>query len=337
MGEAEGRDAMPATDANGIDANEIDANEIDMDGIRALGRELSNWGRWGDDDERGTLNLVTPACVSAAAATVRRGVSFSLSMPADENGPHDLRTSGRFNPIHSMTRYRGDMPSGRSMGGFASSEDMLIIGTHSSTHFDALAHLWYDDLLYNGYHHDAAVTARGAERCSIQNLAAGVVSRGILADVPRHRGLDHLPPGTAIGPDELDAVLGAAGVAPREGDVLLLRTGTYPRRRRGLHAEDGRSPGLTWECARWIRDHGIAAVCADNLAVEVLGANGDGPMIPFHMLAIRDMGLLLGEMFDFEDLAEDCAADGVRTCMFAASPLNVPYAVGSPLNPIAVK
>ncbi|MBE1530220.1 cyclase family protein [Actinomadura algeriensis] len=310
---------------------------IDMDGVRALGRELSNWGRWGDDDQRGTLNLIEPARVTAAATAVRRGVSFSLAMPADENGPHDLRTSGRFNPIHSMTRYRGDTPRGEFMGGFASAEDMLIIGTHSSTHFDALAHLWYDDLLYNGSHHDDAVTARGAERCSIQNLASGVVSRGILADVPRHRGLDHLPPGTGVGPDELDAVLAAQGVVPRPGDVLLLRTGTYPRQRRGFDVEPGRSPGLTFECARWIRDHGIAAVCADNLAVEVLGANGDGPMIPFHMLAIRDMGLLLGEMFDFEDLADDCAADGVYECLFTASPLNVPYAVGSPVNPIAVK
>nr|WP_262403502.1 hypothetical protein [Actinomadura sp. CNU-125] len=190
---------------------------IDMDGVRALGRELSNWGRWGDDDQRGTLNLIEPARVSAAATAVRRGVSFSLAMPADENGPHDLRTSGRFNPIHSMTRYRGDTPRGEFTGGFASAEDMLIIGTHSSTHFDALAHLWYDDLLYNGHHHDDAVTARGAERCSIQNLASGVVSRGILADVPRHRGLDHLPPGTGVGPDERDAVLAARGVVPRPG------------------------------------------------------------------------------------------------------------------------
>ncbi|XVQ07445.1 cyclase family protein [Spirillospora sp. CA-255316] len=309
---------------------------IDLDGVRALGRELSNWGRWGEDDERGTLNLITPEVVTAAATAVRRGVSFALSVPADENGPHDMKTSGRFNPIHTMTRYRGDSPRGDDWD-FASSEDMLIIGTHSSTHFDALAHLWYDDLLYNGRHHDTAVTAWGAVHGSIQSLVNGVVSRGILVDVPRHLGTTHLEPGTQVGPADLDAVLGAVGVTPRPGDVLLLRTGTYPRERRGLEVAAGPSPGLTWECARWIRDHGIAAVCADNLAVEALRANGDGPMIPFHMLAIRDMGLLLGEMFDFEALAEDCAADGVYECMFVASPLNIPGGVGSPVNPIAVK
>jgi kynurenine formamidase len=119
--------------------------------------------------------------------------------------------------------------------------------------------------------------------------------------------------------------------------VLLLRTGTYPQQRRGVEVGSPQSPGLTWECARWIRDHEIAAVCADNAAVEVLGANGSGPMIPFHMLAIRDMGLLLGELFDFEELAEDCAADGVYECLFFAAPLNIPGGVGSPLNPLAVK
>lgn len=309
---------------------------IDMEGVRALGRELSNWGRWGDGDQRGTLNLITPARVRAAAATVRRGVTFGLSVPADETGPYASPGSGRFNPIHTMTRYRGDNPRGEFWD-FGSSEDMLILGTHSSTHFDALAHLWYDDLLYNGHHHDTAVTAWGAERCSIQNLAAGVVSRGVLLDFPRRLGVPYLEPGTQIGPADLDAAFDAAGLRPRSGDVLLLRTGTYPRQRRGADVALGGSPGLTWECARWIRDHEIAAVCADNFAVEALGANAGGPMIPFHMLAIRDMGLLLGELFDFERLAEDCAEDGVHECMFAASPLNVPGGVGSPVNPVAIK
>lgn len=315
---------------------EAELATIDMDGVREVGRELSNWGRWGDGDQRGTLNLLTPAKVQEAAATVRGGRSFSLSMPADEHGPHDIRTSGRFNPIHTMTRYRGDMPKGQVLE-VCSSEDMLILGTHSTTHFDALAHVWYDDLLYNGFHHDTAVTAWGAERCSIQNLVSGVVSRGVLVDVPRHLGVDYLVPGTRITPDILDAVLDEARITLSEGDILLLRTGTYPQHRRGADVGLSGSPGITWECARWIRDRGIAAVCADNLAVEVLGANPDGPMIPFHMLALRDMGLLLGEMFDFEDLAEDCAADGVYECMFVACPLNIPGGVGSPLNPIAVK
>lgn len=310
---------------------------IDMDGVRALGRELSNWGRWGEDDQRGTLNFITPERTSQAAACVRRGVSFALSVPADENGPHDLRLSGRFNPIHTMTRYRGDDHRGRPGRFDCSSEDMVMIMTHSSTHFDALAHVWYDDLLYNGYHHDTAVTAWGAERCSIQNLVTGVASRGVLVDIPRRLGTDYLAPGAEIGPADLDATLKAVGITPRSGDVLLLRTGTYPQQRRGADVAGFPQPGLTWECARWLRDHEIAAVCADNMAVELIGPEDDNPRTPFHLLAIRDMGLLLGELFDFEELAADCAADGVYECMFVASPLNIPGGVGSPVNPIAIK
>jgi kynurenine formamidase len=312
--------------------------EIDMDGIRRVGEELRNWGRWGPTDQRGTLNFITPECTRAAAATVRRGLSFSLSVPLDDTGPWtDPGRSGRFNPIHRMTRYRGDNHLGRSWDGFSSCEDMLIIGTHSSTHFDALSHLWYDDLVYNGVHHDKAVTAWGAHHCSIESMRGGIITRGILLDVARHMAVDCLPPGSAIGPAVLDAVISAAGVEPRAGDVALIRTGTYPQMRRGAQVARGGFPGLTWECARWMHAHDIAAVCADNLAVEATGGNGEGPPAPFHMIGLRDMGLVFGELFDFEDLAVDCAADGVYECLFVGAPLDIPGGVGSPINPLAIK
>src|SRR5262249_38540872 len=141
---------------------------MDLEGVWALGRELSNWGRWGPDDERGTINLVTPERTVAACALVRKGVSFSLAIPMDEHGPWDpTSVAGRFNPIHKMTRYRGDNARGEPWPNFSSSDDMIITGLQSSTQFDALAHLWYDDHLYNGFPADEAVTAWGALRCSI--------------------------------------------------------------------------------------------------------------------------------------------------------------------------
>jgi kynurenine formamidase len=311
---------------------------IDMDGLRLLGKELSNWGRWGVDDQRGCLNHITPDRVQGGAEAVRRGISFSLSIPMDHDGPFDPKTSGRFNPIHTMTRYRGDNSQGKEWGTFSSCEDMLVTGTHSTTHFDALAHLWYDDHLYNGIHHDIAVTAWGAEHCSIQAFNRGILSRGILLDVATYRGVDYLAPDTPIGPDELDAVAAAEGVQPRSGDVVLVRTGTYPSSRRGVYLPAGGQPGITWECARWMHDHEIAAVCADNAAVEMVRRVDDGsPIIPFHMLALRDMGLVLGELFDLEDLAADCKSDGVYELLFVGSPLNVPGGVGSPINPLAIK
>jgi hypothetical protein len=311
---------------------------IDMDGVRAVAREVSNWGRWGPDDERGTVNLLSPSRITEAATLVRRGVSIPLSLPMDENGPWDPRTvAGRFNPIHRMTRYRGDNSRGESWGHFSSSDDMLITGMQSSTQFDSLAHVWYDDLLYNGFPAESAVTAWGARRCGITNLVSGVVGRGVLADLPRHLGLDHLPPSFEAGPDLLDEVLAAVGITPRSGDVLLVRTGTYAATRRGVDVGPGGTPGLTWECARWAKRHDLASICADNTTVEVTGTNGDGPMLPLHMLGIRDMGLLLGELFDLEALADDCASDGRYEVLFVGTPLHVPGAVGTPLNPLALK
>lgn len=310
---------------------------ISMDELRELGRELSNWGRWGQDDERGALNLITPECVVSAATEVRRGVSFRLSIPVDETGFCDQRATGRFNPIRKMMGYRGDNFRGGYFEGVRFAEDMLIVGNHMTTHVDALSHAWYDDRIYNGYDSASSVTQWGAHKCSIENFADGVVSRGLLLDFPRHRGMSYLPPGTRIGPADLDAVLAAEKLRTRPGDIILLRTGTYPQQRRGVDTGPGEHPGLTWECARWLREHDIAAICADNVAVEAVRANGDGPLMPLHMLAIRDMGMLLGEWLDFEDLAADCATDGVYSCMFFIAPLNMPGGTGSPVNPVALK
>lgn len=310
---------------------------ISMTELRALGRELSNWGRWGPEDERGTLNLITPERVAQAAAEVRRGATFRLSMPTDEKGPYDQRTSGRFNPIRRMTGYRGDNVQGEFFDGVRFSEDMLVLNTHSGTHVDALAHCWYDDRIYNGFDAATTITSWGARRCDVEAYGAGVVARGLLIDLPRFFGVPYLAPDTIVAPADLDATLTAASLKPRSGDVLLIRTGTYPARRRGTDTGAGHLPGLSWECAAWLRKHDIAVVCADNWAVETTRANEGGPAMPMHMLALRDMGMPLGELFDFEDLAADCADDGVSSCMFIASPLHLPGGTGSPLNAVAVK
>lgn len=310
---------------------------ITMEELRQVGRDLSNWGRWGDEDERGTLNLITPQRVAEATAAVRRGATFRLSMPIEDDGPFHQGRMGRFNPIRKMLAYRGDAANGKYFECVRLAEDMVVMGNHMATHFDALAHMWYDDLIYNGFDAHTSVTAWGAHRCSIEAAADGVVSRGLLLDFPRHLGVAHLPPGTAIDPTMIEAVLAAERLEPRSGDVLLVRTGMYPQQRRGVDVGGTSHPGLTWECARWLREYDIAAVLADNNAVELAGANGDGPFLPFHMLALRDIGLLIGEWFDFEDLAIDCAADGVYECLFMASPLNMPGGTGSPVNPVAVK
>jgi kynurenine formamidase len=302
--------------------------------VRAAGDALRNWGRWGPDDERGTFNFITPEKLVEAGKLIRRGTVFSMALPLDVDGPQDPR-NGRFNPIHKMTRYRGDNAHGKSQGHFCSSDDMAIIGLQSSTQWDSLAHLWYEDRLYNGFPADS-ITAYGASRCSVSNWVRGVVSRGVLLDIARLKGVDRLPPSYPITPEDLDAAEQAQGVRVGSGDIVLIRTGVmgdWKKTGEGLAEQ----PGLELACTYWLHGREVAAVCADNSAVEVIKQPRGLPLCSFHMVALRDMGLMLGELFLLEDLADDCANDGVYEFFFTAAPLNFPRAVGSPINPLAIK
>ena len=302
--------------------------------VRAAGDALRNWGRWGPEDERGTFNFITPEKLVEAGRLIRRGKVISMALPLDIDGPQDPK-HGRFNPIHRMTRYRGDNAHGESQGHFCSSDDMAIIGLQSSTQWDSLAHLWYEDRLYNGFPADS-ITAAGASRCSVSNWVRGVASRGVLLDIARLKGVERLPPNFAITPEDLDAAEKAQGVKVASGDVVLIRTGVMGdwRRTGGGLAEQ---PGLELNCAYWLHAREVAAVCADNSAVEVIKQPRGLPLCAFHMVALRDMGLMLGELFLLEELADDCARDGVYDFFFTAAPLNFPRAVGSPINPLAIK
>lgn len=307
-----------------------------MEEVRRLGAELSNWGRWGPDDEKGAFNLITPEAIVAATRTVRRGAVFSLALPLDDDGPANPEVTGRFNPIHRMTRYRGDNAFGGFYGPHRSCDDMAILGLQSSTQWDALAHVWYDDRLYNGFASDS-ITAHGASRCAISNWAAGVVARGVLLDVPRAKGLDVLPPDYPITPDDLDAAVAAQAVEIEAGDVILLRTGALGDWLRSRSGPFGSNPGLSLDCARWLKARDVAGVCADNTAVEVSKPEPGRPRMGLHMVGLRDMGLMFGELYVLDALAADCAADGVYAMLFCAPPLNFPRAVGTPVNPLAIK
>lgn len=301
--------------------------------FRSTADRVRNWGRWGADDERGALNFITPQKLLEAAAQIQTGRVLSLALPLDENGPQDPR-HGRFNPIHRMTRYRGDNAHGQSQGDFSSSDDMMILPLQSSTQWDSLAHLWYGDQLYNGFPSDR-ITAAGAARCAISNAREGVVSRGVLLDVARLKGLDCLPPDYPITPEDLAEAEAVEGVRVGSGDVVLIRTGALGQWQRG--GGFAAQPGLEFRCAEWLHEREAAAVCADNVAVEVIMQPRGLPLCAFHMVALRDMGLMLGELWVLDALAEDCAADGRYAFFLSAAPLFVPHGVGSPLNPLAVK
>lgn len=307
-----------------------------MEDFRELGGRLSNWGRWDADgrrDERGTTNLLTPERIAAAAGLVREGKVFDLGIPFGPGGPQP--GGGRINPVLLLSETGADQ---EFPGAFHYADDYVFMPLQSATQWDGLAHVFYDDLLYNGFP-ASDVTPHGARHLSIEHQAKGVAGRGVLADVARYRGVDWLEAGEAIGPRELDAVLSAQGTELRGGDVLAVRTGW---RRKFVADGDAASfmagePGLGLACCEWLHAHDVAAVCSDNWAIEVLPGEVEGEVLPVHMVLIRDMGMTLGEMLDFEELAEDCAADGRYEFFLAAPPIKFRRALGSPTNPLAIK
>jgi kynurenine formamidase len=307
------------------------------DGFHALARKVSNWGRWGADDERGTVNFITPEVVRRAAGCVRRGAVFSLGLQFDARGPQ-IGSGGRVNPIHLMSATDGGLPGKADPDGFRYADDFITMPLQCATQWDSLAHVHYGGKLYNGFP-ASTITAAGAARNSIDKLGSGIVSRGVLLDIARLRRVERLAAGQVITPADLDAAERAAGVRVERGDVLLIRTGYL-----SVFRHDGdkqsymtKEPGLGVACVEWLHAREVAAVACDTMGVEVMPGENPADVLPVHMLCIRDMGLTLGEMFDLDELAADCATDGVCEVLFTAPPLKVTGAVGSPLNPLAVK
>ncbi len=306
-----------------------------MESFRSVGEKLRNWGRWGDDDQLGTINFITPECLVAAARLVTKGKVFDLGLPLDENGPQ-IAGGTRTNPVRLMASTGRD---GSTLpGGGVGADDFVFMPLQAATHWDALAHWYYDEQLYNGYP-DTDVTARGALRNSIDKLAKGIVGRGVLLDIARLKGVDSLEIGYPITPADLDAAVARQGVEVRSGDILLVRTGFIRKFFEGgpTAYTGNQEPGLGLSCAQWLSDHEIAAVAADNHGVEVLPGENPDEFIPLHGVLIRDMGMTLGESWVLEELGADCAEDGVSEFMVCAPVLKFTRAVGTPLNPLALK
>jgi kynurenine formamidase len=305
--------------------------------INEAAERYRNWGRWGEDDERGTLNFVTPDKVVAAASLVRKGQVFSLAIPFDQNGPQSGQY-GRFNPIHGMAFDGGDtLPLPHGIG-FA--DDTVFMPLQCATQWDALSHAFDRGKLYNGY--DAKeVSSLGAARNGIEKAAGNFAGRGVLLDMARFKGVDALEPGYAITEEDLDACIAAQGdsSAVGSGDFVLVRTGQMGQCRRdgwGTFA-GGDAPGLSFHAAGWLHRNELAAIATDTWGFEVRPNELAESFQPLHQVVIPNMGLHIGEIFDLETLAGDCAEDGVYEFFFVAPPLPITGAVGSPINPYAIK
>lgn len=315
--------------------------KLDAKTVREWGRRYSNWGRWGRDDQLGTLNFATPERVLAACQLPRSGRVISCALDFDRHGPQ-TGFAGRHNPIHVMLADGCDALAGAQdflPGGFRYADDAVTMPLQCGTQWDALSHVFYDGRMYND--RDIKwVASGGAVLNGIEHMKHGVVARGVLLDLPRWKRLPWLDDGTAILPDDLDACAEAEGVTIDPGDAVLVRTGMMTRCLQQKSWQGycgGPAPGLSLHCARWLYEREVAAVATDTWGVEVIPNETPDCFQPLHMIAIRDMGCLFGEIFHLDALAAACAEDGRYAFLFVAPPLPITGAVGSPINPVAVK
>jgi kynurenine formamidase len=305
--------------------------------LRELAAEVSNWGRWGEADELGTLNLIDDAAVARGLAAARTGARIPLAIRLDANGPQLGTIPGRINPLHTMVAINANYTGGDNEA-VCWSDDIITMGLQSCTHWDALAHVSYGGFIYNGFPADSVTADRGATKCGIQKVRH-IVGRAILLDVARALGHAILPPGHQITAADLDAAVAHAGVGPEPGDIVLVRTGqmTHFKRRDREGYLLGDQPGLSTHSIPWFHRNDIAAVAIDTLAMEVFPCEDPDVLFPVHMIQIRDMGLTQGQNFDLEALGAHCEADGVYEMLLVANPEPVTGGTGAPVNPVAIK
>ncbi len=263
----------------------------------------------------------------------RSGAIFDLGIPFDANGPQP--GGGRINPVRLMSETGAQQ---QFPGSFHYADDFVFMPLQAASQWDGLAHVYYDDKLYNGFP-SSDVGPHGAMHCSIDKMAKGIVGRGVLLDIARLKGVECLSSGDVITPDDLDAASQRQGVTVGSGDILLFRTGwrTKFKQDKDPVAFMAGEPGIGLAMPQWLYDHEVAVIASDNWAIEVLPGELDDGLFQVHMVLIRDMGMTLGEILDLDELAADCAADGVWEFLLTAPPIKFTNAVGSPINPLAIK
>ena len=223
-------------------------------------------------------------------------------------------------------------------GGAMAADDVISMPLQAGTQWDALAHVGYDGEIYNGYPATSMTAVDGATKNSFDRVVDRIVGRGVLLDIARLRGVDVMEGGDEITPDDLDRAARTQGVEVRTGDILLVRTGWYQHFLNGNHDTflGPDEPGMGFSTCAWLHEHQVAAIAADNFAVEVRPSGIEGVLAPVHMVLIRDLGMTLGEMFNLENLSETCARLGRWEFFLSGIGMKVSRSVGSPVNPIAI-
>ena len=284
---------------------------------------VTNWGRWGDQDQMGQLNLMTPERILAAFQLVKKGKIYNLAVPLEKDGPQ----FPTFHKTRMVTYFTTDQSS--SAANYV--DDFLAMEAHSGTHINSLGHFFQAGQLWNGQSSDC-VTANGLGWAGIENVSA-LVARGVLLDLPRSKGVPYLQLGEIVSPADMDHCAGTQGIEIRTGDILLLRTGWYSVFKSDGDLYNQGEPGPDVSSARWLKEKDIIALGADNFAVERLLMHEIDRKKPWlHIVALRDLGIYLIENLNLEDLARD----EVYEFLFVAAPLRLLGASGAPFSPLAI-
>jgi kynurenine formamidase len=295
----------------------------------------NNWGRWGDDDERGALNHLTPEVVKAGAASITTGKVYSLGIPIQGQGVPLMDYRGT--PMRLTLQDSTDDGIYANYGchqGTGAHEDVLVMASHTTSHMDALVHVYGDYKHYNGVGHDEMHALGGAQKLGIDKVG-GFAARAVLLDMVAYFGDDtHVTLGRNITSDDLQGAAAKQGVEVRAGDVVLVRTG-YLQFWWENNASGNPPPfeqaGIGGDAARWLASMDIVAVGCDNAAVEVIPFQ-DNDFLSVHKTLLVDHGIY---MLEFLNLIEP-AADGNYEGILAVAPLKVTGATGSPVNPIFI-
>ena len=307
-----------------------ESHELGQADIERLMEELSNWGRWGPDDQLGAANLITPAKRLEAISLVTEGITVSLAHrllteeAADVPQPFGHRILGVPDPSAEPT----------FMGGVMDNYNITYHG-YSHSHLDALCHIMFKGQMYNGVSQET-ITEDGCSNASIDNLQGGIVTRGVLFDIPRLKGVPYLEPGTPIYMEDLDAWEEMAGVTVRPGDAIFIRTGRWARRADlGPWTVQGQAAGLHASAMPWVKARDVSFLGSD-AAADVVPSQIEGVALPVHILTIVAMGVDLFDNQDLEALAETAARLNRWEFMLVAAPLAVEGGTGSPINALAL-
>lgn len=313
------------------------------DDLAELAAKVSNWGRWGDDDELGCGNLLTPESARRGAGAVRSGRRVDLAADLMNEGIQVGQPARRYNPILTVTSL--NERDRFAPGIWEGTDDLVTMSTCAGTHMDALAHVSYDDQLYNGFPTSVVTAQYGATRLGAEKLPQ-IVTRGVLLDLPRVKGvagLDEIDAGYAVRGEDLDEAAELAKVEVQPGDVVLVRTGEMRHyhagdRRRYAVGTEFKLPGFSVHSIEWLRDHDVAGAFNDTYAYEAFPPSQPdwSDCLAVHLIHIRDMGLLQGQNWDLEALSEACAEEGRWEFLLTACPEPLVGAASTPVAPVAV-